>query len=67
MPCQCGTAGGVGSDAVAATLDGCGCETESAAGCECGSGGSPPAARETSLERLVMELDKRVRKLEAKR
>lgn len=64
MPCQCGTTSAASSVAES-TQSGCGCETESGASCGCGDGPSPEAA--SSLERLVMELDKRVRKLEAAR
>jgi hypothetical protein len=66
MPCQCGTtpdAAGVAEG----IQSGCGCETESNAGCGCGDGPAPEAEAANSLERLVMELDKRVRKLEAAR
>ena len=65
MPCQCGTTATAANEAESA-YSGCGCATESNASCECAS---PPAASdaETSLERVVMELDKRVRKLEASR
>lgn len=46
----------------------CECATDSPGGCECGSGGVPdPTDQASSLERVVMELDKRVRKLEASR
>lgn len=42
----------------------CDCADASTEGCACGS--SPtPSDHETSLERIVMELDKRVRRLEA--
>lgn len=64
MPCQCATTSDASSVAEG-IQSGCGCETESGGGCGCGDGPSPEAA--TSLERLVMELDKRVRKLEAAR
>jgi hypothetical protein len=62
MPCQCGTTATVASDADI-TYSACECAAESEAGCECGTGAPP----DSSLERLVMELDKRVRKLEANR
>jgi hypothetical protein len=64
MPCQCGTTAS-GATSVDAEYSGCGCATES--GCDCGSGTPPPSDHETSLERIVMELDKRVRRLEASR
>jgi hypothetical protein len=64
MPCSCGTAGGL--DAGESTAAGCGCESDS--GCDCASGApGAKADREVSLERVVMELDMRVRKLEAQR
>lgn len=63
MPCQCG---------VTAILTGepyteCGCATDPDAECGCGSGGgSPnPSDRELALERVVMQLDKRLRALES--
>ena len=62
MPCSCGTAGGL--DAGESTAAGCGCDTDS--GCDCASS-APGAKTERSLERVVMELDMRVRKLEAER
>ena len=64
MPCQCATTSDASSVAEG-IQSGCGCETESGASCGCGDGPSPEAA--TSLERVVMELDKRVRKLESAR
>ena len=66
MPCQCGTTSDASSVAEG-IQSGCGCETESGNGCACGDGPSPEAAATSSLERVVMELDKRVRKLEASR
>jgi hypothetical protein len=66
MPCQCGTTATVASDAEI-TSGTCECATQSAGGCECGSGTPPPPGREHSLERVVMDLDQRVRKLEANR
>ena len=62
MPCQCGSQT-VASNPAAA--NGCECATESAASCECGTGGTGSLGG-SSLERIVMELDKRVRKLEAR-
>ncbi len=64
MPCQCGSAT-VGRESETPP-SGCECATDSTGGCQCGSGSPTPPERE-SLERLVMELDKRVRKLEASR
>ena len=66
MPCQCGTTSAASSVAEG-THSGCGCETESGARCGCGDGPSPEAEATNSLERVVMELDKRVRKLEGGR
>ena len=62
MACSCETAAGV--DAGESTASGCGCDTNS--GCDCGEP-SAKTDREVSLERVVMELDMRVRKLEAMR
>ncbi len=64
MPCQCGTTANVATDADTIVDSGCGCATESTSTCGCGSGAPIPSDRENSLERVVMELDKRVRKLE---
>ncbi len=62
MPCQCG---------VTAILTGepyteCACATDPNADCGCGTGGGAPSPsdREIALERVVMELDKRLRRLE---
>lgn len=66
MPCQCGTTAVAERDAES-NYSGCDCGTGSGTGCECGSGAPTPSDRETSLERVVMELDKRVRALEAQR
>ncbi len=67
MPCQCAATATDVTDP-SAVLSACECETEStSAGCGCGGGGPEPSDYETSLERVVMELDKRVRKLEATR
>ncbi len=63
MPCQCATT----ATDPGAVLSTCDCDTEST-GAGCGCAGSPePSDHETSLERVVMELDKRLRKLEASR
>ena len=61
MPCQCGTTATVVEEPQ--TVSGCGCEADS--GCDCGSGTSAPSDRELKLERVVMELDKRLRRLES--
>jgi hypothetical protein len=66
MPCQCATTTTVANEADI-TSGACECATESTGGCECGSGTPTPSDRQSSLERVVMELDKRVRKLEANR
>lgn len=63
MPCQCGTTADVATDADIIE-GGCGCATESTSSCGCGSGAPTPSGQESSLERVVMELDKRVRRLE---
>ena len=60
MPCQCGT-----SPEAEHTRSGCECETTSSRGCGCSD--ASPAEAKTSLEHVVMELDKRVRRLEATR
>lgn len=65
MPCQCATTTTGASDAEI-TYGGCDCGTETAGDCECGTAATHPG-RERSLERIVMELDKRVRRLEAGR
>lgn len=65
MPCQCGATATVGSDDTLSSS--CECGTEGAGACECGGGSPTPSDHEKSLERVVMELDKRVRKLEATR
>ncbi len=65
MPCQCSNPTIAASDADT-MQSACECAT-GASGCECGSGVPAPSDQETSLERVVMELDQRVRKLEAGR
>lgn len=64
MPCQCKTTAAIAGDANTAD-DGCGCATDVVPSCECASSPVPAAERTGNLERIVMELDKRVRKLEA--
>ena len=74
MPCQCGTTAAL-TDEPNATAAGCGCGSGAdpdagsgtTSGCACASGTPSTSDREASLERVVMELDKRVRKLEASR
>jgi len=66
MPCQCGNATTAETTARAA-YDGCECQTQAAGGCACGSGTPTPSDHESSLERVVMDLDKRLRRLEASR
>ena len=66
MPCQCGST--VVAEREAAGLHGeCACATGSEGSCECASGSPTPSDHAASLERIVMELDKRVRRLEASR
>lgn len=62
MPCQCNPAA-TASGVVSAS---CECASDDPVGaCECGAaGGGGGAPRSSSLERVVMELDKRVRALE---
>ncbi len=60
MPCQCGTQGLATKDADS----GCGCATDPEGSCECGSAPQASSDRERSLERIVMDLDMRVRRLE---
>ncbi len=62
MPCQCATTATL-ADETRASVSGCGCETDS--GCACGTDASALSERELKLERLVMDLDKRLRRLEA--
>ena len=66
MPCQCAT---TTSPANAAELvdDGCQCASHPDSACECGTSAPTPSDRHRSLERLVMDLDKRLRRLEAVR
>jgi hypothetical protein len=66
MPCQCGSTA-TAAGAADATFGECGCATDPEGACECGSGAPTPSDRERSLERIVMELDKRVRRLEGAR
>ena len=63
MPCECcGTTATVAEEPQAVD-SGCGCATDS--GCDCDAGAPAPSARELKLERLVMDLDKRLRRLES--
>ena len=66
MPCQCGATATAHDEATTAN-GGCECGSEGAGACECGAGAPTPSDHERSLERLVMEIDKRVRRLEATR
>ena len=67
MPCQCSTAA-IAASETDAMRGGCECGTESSEACGCGSDGTPtPSDAGRSLERVVMELDKRLRRLEATR
>ena len=67
MPCQCGTAAVAGGTETETAHSGCDCGSGSDAGCDCGNGATATSDVATNLERYVMELDKRVRKLEAER
>ena len=66
MPCQCSSA--TATSELDTPQSACECATapDSAGGCQCGVG-APTPSEGASLERVVMELDKRVRKLEAGR
>jgi hypothetical protein len=67
MPCQCGSTTDRVNQADSAACD-CASGSQSAAGCGCAGTTSPaPSDLDRSLERVVMELDKRVRSLEARR
>lgn len=68
MPCQCGTTAALEADPEAGAVGcECGSGADTEAGCACGSGAPDPSGQERSLESVVMELDKRLRKLEASR
>lgn len=61
MPCQCNSTAAMAPEVASAS---CECASAEPAGaCECGAAAGAP--RSDSLERLVMELDKRLRALEA--
>ena len=62
MPCQCESPAATDADAA---QSGCGCQTEAGSTCGCASG-PDPSDRASSLERVVMDLDQRLRKLEAR-
>ncbi len=65
MPCQCNTTAVLAADTINAS---CECASAPESTCGCGDTGAPtPSDRSSSLERVVMELDKRVRALEAPR
>lgn len=66
MPCQCNSATAIAPQAASASC-GCGSAAEPTAACECGTAAASPRQIDVSsgLERVVMELDKRVRALEA--
>ncbi len=64
MPCQCENA--TVANEAEKPHGGCQCATDSAEGCQCATG-TPTPSEDASLERVVMELDKRVRKLEDSR
>lgn len=61
MPCTCG----VNAILTGESYTECACATDPNARCECGNGHAPTVTeRELALERVVMELDKRLRRLE---
>lgn len=62
MPCQCNAEALAHEGAQACE---CGRGPDSEGACECGGGTPTPSDRGTSLERVVMELDKRLRALES--
>ena len=64
MPCQCDSPATAGTD-IDETQSSCGCQTESGSTCGCASG-PDPSDRASSLERVVTDLDQRLRKLEAR-
>ena len=64
MPCQCGQNAMLRGET---EYSECGCATDPEASCECGSGMPSARDRELALERVVMQLDKRVRALEGSR
>lgn len=70
MPCQCATTEAVTGDPEVRS-GGCGCgsgaDAHAEGGCGCAAGDRDASAEHRSLERVVMELDKRVRALEATR
>lgn len=66
MACQCGAIA-IAQGLPEGTYRTCDCGPEGSGTCECGAGAPYPSDREHSLERVVMELDKRLRRLEAMR
>jgi hypothetical protein len=66
MPCQCG-ANATADTAAGTMVSECGCATDPDGTCDCGSGVPTPSDHGRSLEQVVMELDKRLRRLEAAR
>ena len=60
MPCQCG----VNAILTGESYTECACATDPKADCGCDSAGASLTDREIALERVVMQLDKRVRALE---
>ncbi len=63
MPCRCG----VNAIITGEEYSECACATDPQASCQCGSGAPGTSDREIVLERVVMQLDKRLRKLEGAR
>lgn len=63
MPCQCG----VNAIITGEEYSECTCATDPQANCQCGNGAPSTSDRELALERVVMQLDKRLRKLEGAR
>ncbi len=64
MACQCSTTAATTEPEGFGASAGCGCDT--ASGCDCGTD-APQALsdRELKLERIVMDLDKRLRRVES--
>jgi len=64
MACQCSTTAATTETEGFGAPAGCGCDT--ASGCDCGTD-APQALsdRELKLERIVMDLDKRLRRVES--
>ncbi len=63
MACQCG----VNAIIAGEEHTECACATDPQANCQCASGALSTSDRELALERVVMQLDKRLRRLERAR